>query len=42
MAGLVELCEYVTSREEWELPDDSHIAFVVALPHMLKGLTAAA
>jgi len=42
MAGLVELCEYVTSREEWELPDDFHIAFVVALPDMLKGLPAAA
>jgi hypothetical protein len=42
MAGLVELCEYVTSREEWELPDNFHIAFVVALPDMLKGLPAAA
>ena len=42
MAGLVALCEYVTSREQWELPDDYYIAFVASLPDMLKGLVRAA
>jgi len=38
MAGFVALYEYVTGREEWELPDDFHIVFVASLPDMLKGL----
>jgi hypothetical protein len=38
ITGLVALCEYVTSREEWELPDDFHIVFVASLPDMLKAL----
>jgi len=42
MAGLVALCKYVTSREEWELPDDFHITFVASLPDMLEGLVRAA
>jgi hypothetical protein len=38
MAGFVAPYEYVTGREEWELPDDFHIVFVASLPDMLKGL----
>jgi hypothetical protein len=42
MADLVAMCEYVTSREDWELPDDFHIALVASLPDLLKGLATAA